>query len=116
MATFGTCLDSLRELKESQTQYHPKEKTMIPCTFKTNIDCMKRFMSNISGLPISPNVGDLIRVYHDTQLEIDLEVVDRRWVFTNGSNPQLFCDLHLPKNRWESLAHFITVMKNNNIS
>ncbi|MFY4731230.1 hypothetical protein [Nitrospira sp. BLG_2] len=75
---------------------------------------MKKFMGNISGLPIEPQVGDLVRVYHDSHFEVDLKVVQRRWTFTNGSDPQLTCELHLPP-YWESLAHFIKVMGENGI-
>jgi hypothetical protein len=85
------------------------------CTFSTNIDCMKRFMGNISGLPIEPSVGDLVRVWKDSELEVYLQVVARTWTFTNGSDPHLTCELHLPKHNWESLAHFIKVMGEHNI-
>lgn len=85
------------------------------CRFHTNIDCMKKFMNGISGLPIEPNTGDLVRVYSDSQLEVYLQVVGRTWTFTNGATPQLTCELHLPKNQWESLEHFIKVMGEHNI-
>jgi hypothetical protein len=64
--------------------------------FHTNIDCAKRFMHNISGLAIAPMVGDLIRVYNDSESEIYMIVTERRWEFTNGANPILICDLHIP--------------------
>lgn len=66
--------------------------------FRTNIDCCKKFMGNISGLPLStinPIVGDRVRVYHDTQIEVWLQVVGRNWRMTNGTNPVLECELHL---------------------
>jgi hypothetical protein len=88
------------------------------CRFSTNIDCMKRFMSHISGMAISaidPKVGDLVEVYKDSELIVELAVVSRRWTFTNGSSPQLVCDLHLPPNRWASFAHFTETMKKHNI-
>ena len=92
----------------------------MACTFRTNIDCMKRFMGNISGLPIEPSVGDLVRVYKDSELEVYLQVVERTWTFhnwttTGGSDPKLTCELHLPKHMWESLDHFIKVMGQHNI-
>lgn len=67
-------------------------------TFHTNVDCCIKFMNNISGLPndgINPLVGDLIRVYHDSDLEIYMKVVDRTWRMTDGANPQLTCELWL---------------------
>lgn len=87
----------------------------VPCRFATNIDCMKRFMSHISGLAIDPHEGDLVEVYRDSNLLIELQVVSRRWTFTNGADPQLVCDLHLP-NTWHNLPQFIEVMKKHNIS
>ena len=84
--------------------------------FHTNIDCMKKFMSHISGLSIVPNVGDIVEVYKDSRLSVELQVEQRRWTFINGAQPTLHCELHLPKHRWDSLAHFIKVMKDNNIT
>lgn len=86
-----------------------------PCRFRTNIDIMKRFMNHISGMPIEPNVGDLVRVHHDSSLDIYLQVVSRQWTFINRASPELICELHLPENQWESLEHFIKVMKAENI-
>ncbi len=66
--------------------------------FRTNIDCCRRFMGNISYLPlahINPLVGDRVRVYYDSELEVWLKVVTRNWIMTNGSSPVLICDLHL---------------------
>lgn len=73
-----------------------------PVRFTTNIDCCKVFMNTISGLPISkinPIIGDRVRVYKDSGLEIYLKVVGRVWKMTNGSNPVLECELHL-ENGW----------------
>ena len=85
----------------------------MACRFRTNIDCMKKFMANISGLPIEPQVGDLVQVYKDSEIEVELKVVERHLTFAN-SNPQLTCELHLPS-YWENLAHFIKVMGEHNI-
>ena len=85
------------------------------CIFRTNIDCMKKFMTSISGMAISPEVNDLVRVYRDSNLEICLQVISRKWEFTNGATPVLICDLHLPKDHWTSLKHFTDVMKSENI-
>lgn len=63
--------------------------------FRTNIDCCKKFMNYISGLSIQPMLGDRVRVYSDTVLEVWLKVVERRWTMTNGADPVLTCELHL---------------------
>jgi hypothetical protein len=69
-----------------------------PVRFTTNIDCCKRYMGNISGLPldrINPAIGDRVRVYKDSALHVWLKVVGRRWTMTNGAQPVLECELHL---------------------
>lgn len=85
----------------------------VPCRFMTNIDCMKKFMPNISGLPINPAVGDLVRVYKDSELEVYLRVESRSWTFVNGAEPELTCDLHLAPG-W-TLPQFIETMYKHNI-
>lgn len=85
------------------------------CRFRTNIDCMKRFMNRISGLEISPSVGDLVQVYRDSGLEIELAVVRRTIEGLVYSNPELVCELHLPPHRWENLSQFEAVMRKHNI-
>lgn len=79
--------------------------------FHTNIDCMKKFMYRLSGLPIDPHVGDLVEVYRDSELIIELEVVSRKWKFDGD----LICELHLPRGRYTSLAQFTEVMAKYNI-
>jgi hypothetical protein len=75
-------------------------------TFRTNIDCAKRFMNHISGLPgINPAVGDMVRVYGDTQCEIYMVVKERYWSFTNGASPVLTCYLSVPP-PLETIAQF----------
>lgn len=67
--------------------------------FTTNLDACKRMMGNVSGLPLSsinPQVNDLVRVYHDAEFDLYLKVVSRKWEMTNGGNPVLVCELHLP--------------------
>lgn len=81
--------------------------------FHTNIDCMKKFMGRISGLDIQPLVGDLVQVYRDSELIIELAVVERHWTFDPA---ELNCELYLPNERWESLAHFIKVMRDHHIT
>ncbi len=61
--------------------------------FRTNVDCCKKFMSNISGLSIQVNVGDRVRVYHDSAFDHYMKVCEREWTFTNGSDPVLTCYL-----------------------
>jgi hypothetical protein len=74
--------------------------------FHTNIDCAKRFMRSISGLVILPMVGDIVRVYNDSESEINMAVVERQWTFTNGANPILICELGIPP--WfEDIPHFV---------
>ena len=66
--------------------------------FRTNVDCCKRFMANISGLPldaINPLIGDKVRVYHDSEFEIWMTVAERSWFLTNGTSPVLECYLSL---------------------
>jgi hypothetical protein len=64
--------------------------------FHTSVDCVKRFMGAISGLSIAPIVGDLVRVYHDSEIEIQMQVIGRTWEFTNGASPVLICELGIP--------------------
>lgn len=67
--------------------------------FITNVDMCKRFMGQISGLPldrINPAVGDLVRVYHDTEFTLYMPVIERRWIMDNGTNPRLWCYLGCP--------------------
>ena len=77
--------------------------------FRTNVDCAKRFMSSISGLEISPLVGDLVRVYNDSDCEINMVVVGRTWKFTNGSDPILVCELHVPP-PWKTVPEFEKIL------
>jgi hypothetical protein len=72
-------------------------------------------MIAISGLQLRPNVGDLVEVYRDSSLSIELQVVGCRWTFTNGADPILHCELHIAKGHWNHLPHFIEVMKQHNI-
>jgi hypothetical protein len=56
-------------------------------------------MSQNSGLSLSainPQIGDNVRVYHDSSFEIELKVVERRWHLTNGASPELHCWLSVP--------------------
>jgi hypothetical protein len=78
--------------------------------FHTNIDCMKRFMQSISGLVINPMKGDLVRVYNDSECEINMLVVGRTWTFTNGANPVLICELSIPSG-FENIPHFEKAIK-----
>ena len=67
--------------------------------FTTNIDCCKGFMSNISGLPlemIRPVVGEKVLVYHDSEFELWMPVAECRWKLTNGTSPDLICELSCP--------------------
>ena len=84
------------------------------CQFHTNIDCMKRFMSNISGLQIRPMANDTVEVYRDSELSVVLRVCSCRWTFTNGATPILHCDLHLTLD-WENIIEFIKAMRSHNI-
>ena len=70
--------------------------TRIYCKFRTNIDCCKRYMPNISGLSIAPNVGDHVTVYRDDSLELQLKVVERTWELIYSDDIHLVCELHLP--------------------
>lgn len=66
--------------------------------FRTNLDCCKKFMNNISGLPLSlinPLVGDRILVYHDSSFDLYMNVVERTWHMENGSVKNLVCELHM---------------------
>jgi hypothetical protein len=77
--------------------------------FHTNIDCVKHFMGNISGLQIIPMKGDLVRIYNDSEIEINMAVIERQWTFTNSANPILICELGIPP--WfEDIPHFIKSM------
>lgn len=80
--------------------------------FLTNIDCCKRFMNQNSGLPlerINPLIGDYIRVYHDTGFEVSMKVVERKWVLTNGTSPELHVWLASPNGF--SIPEFEKVLK-----
>lgn len=85
-----------------------------PVNFRTNIDCCKIFMQQNSGLPLSkinPSIGDLIRVYHSSDFEIEMKVIDRRWKLTNGSNPELNIYLAFP-NGFDKITEFEKILKN----
>lgn len=89
-------------------------ETHTPVRFETNIDCCKRFMkgnSNLALKSINPQVGDTVRVYHDSEFELWMPVVSRRWYLTNGSTPVLICELGCPS-YFKNLFDFIEMMKN----
>lgn len=50
------------------------------CRFRTDIDCCKKFMPHISGLPISPQVRDRVIVYRDSAFELGMTVSYREWI------------------------------------
>lgn len=80
----------------------------------TNIDCCKIFMQRNSGLLLSrfnPQVGDTVRVYHDSEFVLYMQVGERRWELTNGSSPELVCVM-VPDLYWNSkpLSEFIKMM------
>jgi hypothetical protein len=52
-------------------------------------------MANISGMPIEPQVNDLVLVYRDSGIELYLKVVQRTW-WIAYSEQKLICELHLP--------------------
>jgi len=56
------------------------------CRFRTDIDCCKKFMSNISNMSISPNVGDRVVVYNDSSFELGMKVTFREWVPSTSIN------------------------------
>ena len=64
--------------------------------FRTNIDCAKKFMSDISEQSILPAVGDLITVHKTSEIEINMPVIQRTWIFPEYKNPVLICELGLP--------------------
>jgi hypothetical protein len=71
---------------------------MTVVRFTTSIDCCKKFMSGINGLPLSyinPMVGDMVRVYHSSDFEIEMKVFSRKWITINGSQPVLYVSLVL---------------------
>lgn len=79
--------------------------------FTTKIDVCKRFMYSISGQSlekINPLVGDLVRVYHDTDFQLFMPVTERKWVITNGETTRLYCYLDLP--RGYSIPEFTRMM------
>lgn len=82
-------------------------------------------MSSNSGLALSafnPQIGDWIRVYHDSNFEIEMKVAERRWRLTNGrqwkltnrSNPELHCWLTSPNGM--DLINFEDVLKQHGFS
>lgn len=96
---------------------------MAEVKFHTNIDCMKKFMLDISAnFPSQPLVWDLVQVYSDSKIIVELIVVSRSWSFTRiysefGCSiiPQLHCELHIPNHRWQALEQFVAEMKTHNI-
>lgn len=53
---------------------------------------------------INPLVGDLVRVYHDSEFSLYLKVVGRKWEMTNGSSPVLMAELGVP-DYFENISH-----------
>jgi len=82
-----------------------------PVKFHTNIDCCKPFMCNISGIhDFNPLVGDYVRVYHNSNFEVEMKVAERHWKFIDGASPELHCWLNAPNAM--SIPDFIISLRN----
>ncbi len=73
--------------------------------FRTNINCVKHFMNNISGLNLDPKINDNVEIYRDSDCKIVMTIISRTWTFTNGSQPVLVCQLDVPSN-FQSISEF----------